>query len=64
MPDRMSDELTQFARGEHISEGEALSRAIALLALARREKEKGNCLAVARPGEQGKLDPIHRLEGV
>ena len=64
MPDSMSAELKQFAASEHITEGEALSRAIALLALARREKAKGNCLAVARRGGQDALVPIHQVAGV
>ena len=56
--------LRRFADDEQTTEGEALRRAIALLALARREKLNGRCLAVAKCGEDQALEPVARVEGV
>ena len=56
--------LRRFADDEQTTEGEALRRAIALLALARREKLNGRCLAVATRGENQALEPIAAVEGI
>lgn len=64
MPDQESATLKTFAAEEKVSEGEALRRAIALLALARRERQRGRCLGVVEPGENGQLRAIAEVRGV
>lgn len=64
MPDEVRDALKQFAKDQNIPEGEALSRAIALVALARKEKkENGLRLAFAEVRE-GRLVAVDAIEGV
>ena len=65
MPDQESAALKSFAADERITEGEALRRAIALLDLARRERLRGRCLAVAeKTHEDGRLEAIGEVTGV
>ena len=65
---KMSDDahnvLTDFADANHVSKGEALSRAIGLLALAQEQRREGKCLAIAKKGEDKKLQPIGEVKGV
>lgn len=64
MPDEVRDALKQFAEDQDIPEGEALTRAIALVALARKEKkENGLCLAFAEV-QEGMLVAVAPIEGV
>ena len=64
MPDQESAALRSFAADERITEGEALRRAMALLALARRERLRGRCLAVAETHGDGRLEAIGEVTGV
>lgn len=64
LPDEMSQALKNFAEAENITEAEALRRAIALLALALREKQSGAFLAFAKSDADNQLQPIARVEGV
>ena len=56
--------LDEFADKQQVTKGEALRRAIGLLSIAQEQKQKGNCLAVAREGEDDKLEPIGKIVGV
>lgn len=64
MPEQESATLKSFAADEGVSEGEALRRAIALLALARREQQKGRRLGVVVPGDDGDWRVIAEVKGV
>ena len=58
------DFLESFARGNDISKAEALSRAIALLALARDQREKGRFLGIVEEDDKRELHAVGRVSGV
>ena len=64
MPEEVENVLNEFAYSEHLSKGEALRRAIGLLAIAREQGRKGNCLAVVKERENEELIPIGKITGV
>ena len=59
-----ADELLEsFARGNRITKTEALSRAIALLALAMEQQEEGRFLGIVEE-DGAKLHAVGRVRGV
>lgn len=65
MPNNVDDVLTEFADANNVSKGEALRRAIALLALARKQHQNGKCLAIAQEvGEDKHLEALGKVTGV
>ena len=62
---RAADDLLEsFAKGNGISKAEALSRAIALLALAKDQREKGRFLGIVEEDDNRKLHAVGLVSGV
>lgn len=55
--------LSDFAETNNITKAEALSRAIALLALAREQRAKGRFLGVVEQDEERRLRAVGLVEG-
>jgi len=47
LPAAMWEDVDTFAQRHHISKGEAITRAVAVLSIANEESEKGNELVIA-----------------
>ena len=64
MSDDAHDVLTDFSDANNVSKGEALRRAIGLLALAQEQRREGKCLAIAKEGKDKELHVLGRITGV
>ena len=64
MSDSIDDELAAFARTNGVSKGEAIRRAVAVLALARQQRAKGRSLGIVEEGEDRQLRAVGRVVGV
>ncbi len=56
--------LENFAKGNHITETEALRRAIALLALADEQQKQGRFLGLVEEANNAELHAVGRVRGV
>ncbi|WP_349569327.1 hypothetical protein [Azotobacter salinestris] len=64
LSDEINDFLSSFARHNEITKAEAMRRALALLAIADREKQKGLSLGLVRENEDHKLVAVGRVIGI
>ncbi|MFC0665635.1 hypothetical protein ACFSKY_21600 [Azotobacter chroococcum] len=64
LSDEINDFLSSFARRNGITKAEAMRRALALLAIADREKQKGLSIGLVRENEEHELAAVGRVTGI
>ncbi len=56
--------LTEIARDNHISKGEVMRNAFALLVLAENEKKKGFSVGIVKESDDHSLEAVARVVGL
>lgn len=56
--------LTEIARANHISKGEVMRNAFALLVLAENEKKKGFSVGIVKESDDHSLEAVARVVGL
>lgn len=62
--DKADEFLERFAKEKRISKAAALSRAIALLAVATEQQKNGKLLGIVEEDEEKELHAVGRISGI
>ena len=60
----IDQKLTEIARTNHISKGEVMRNAFALLVLAENEKKKGFSMGIIKESDDHSLEAVARVVGL